>query len=51
MKEKLDEKTEESAAKEEYEEESMAIAVSLKYQGNSELLAGFYDAIESKLIK
>jgi hypothetical protein len=50
MKEKLDEKTEETT-KEEYEEETMAIAVSLKYQGNSELLAGFYDAIESKLIK
>jgi hypothetical protein len=29
----------------------IATAVSLKFAGNSQLLAGFYDAIESKLIK
>lgn len=29
----------------------IATAVSLKFQGNSQLLAGFYDAIEKKIIK
>ena len=28
----------------------MSTAVSLRYQGNSMLLAGFYDAIENKII-
>ena len=28
----------------------MTTAVSLRYQGNSMLLAGFYDAIENKII-
>ena len=40
---------EEAKANEHYED-SIAIAVSLKYQGNSQLLAGFYDAIENKVI-
>jgi putative IMPACT (imprinted ancient) family translation regulator len=35
---------------EEYDENKMCTAVSLRYQGNSKLLAGFYDAIENKVI-
>lgn len=31
-------------------DQKMATAVSLRYQGNSQLLAGFYDAIENKVI-
>lgn len=37
------------AKKEEYGK-TIATAVSLRYQGNSQLLAGFYDAIENKVI-
>ena len=37
-------------AKEENYGKTMATAVSLRYQGNSQLLAGFYDAIENKVI-
>ena len=40
---------EDAKANENYEDR-IAIAVSLKYQGNSQLLAGFYDAIENKVI-
>jgi len=48
MREKLEDQME---LNEKYEDDAMSIAVSLKFQGNSGLLAGFYDAIESKLIK
>ena len=30
--------------------QKMSTAVALRYQGNSQLLAGFYDAIENKII-
>ena len=40
----------EDAKANEHYEDRIAIAVSLKYQGNSQLLAGFYDAIENKVI-
>ena len=32
-------------------EDVMAIAISMRFESNSELLAGFYDAIEKKIIK
>ena len=38
------------AKKEKYGKD-IATAVSLKFEGNSQLLAGFYDAIEKKIIK
>lgn len=31
-------------------EDKLAIVLSMKYQGNSHLLEGFYDAIENKVI-
>jgi len=34
-----------------YKRDRLGSIVSLKFQGNSQLLAGFYEAIESKLIK
>ena len=34
-----------------YKRDHLGTVVSLKFQGNSQLLAGFYEAIESKLIK
>ena len=37
-------------AQEEQYGKKLATAVSLRYQGNSQLLAGFYDAIENKVI-
>jgi len=33
-----------------YESEDLATAVSLKFMGNSKILAGFYDAVEKKII-
>ena len=39
-----------SEAEEEKYGTDLATAISLRYQGNSLLLAGFYDAIENKII-
>ena len=44
------EAVEDAKSNETYEGDKLAIAVSLRYQGNSQLLAGFYDAIENKVI-
>ena len=46
----LNEETRGEAAKEKYGV-SIATTLSLRFQGNSRLLAGFYDAIENKIIK